>query len=174
MRDIWSSIRKPGAACAYASENTLNSFILTLCAGLYHTKWSEALIRKLLTDFAAYWTLWPQQSPSNREMPTPIPPGDAGEKGGAEDFWFMMRIVCKGRTFLITEKGYYGLGPRIMKPGDLCCVLFDADVPFILRKVDGAERYKLVGEAYIHGLMDGEAMGMLEKAELKEEKFVIC
>jgi hypothetical protein len=174
MRDIWSSMHEPGAACVYASENILNSFILTLCAGLYHTKCPEALTRKLLTDFAAYWALWSQPSPSNPEMPTPIPPGDVGKKGDAEIFWFMMRTVCRGRTFLITEKGYYGLGPRITKPGDLCCVLFGADVPFILRKVDGAEKYKLVGEAYIHGLMDGEAMGMLEKGELKMEKFVIC
>jgi hypothetical protein len=34
--------------------------------------------------------------------------------------------------------------------------------PFVLRKVDdkdGNERYKFVGDAYVHGLMYGEADG---------------
>jgi hypothetical protein len=174
MRDIWSSIHEPGAACVYASENLSTAFSLTLLAGSFYTNWTEPFIRELLADFAAYWALWPQSSPPEPEMPTSMPHVDAGKKGDAESFLSMMQIFCTGRTFLITEKGFYGLGPCIVKPGDLCCVLFGANVPHILRKVSGAERYKLVGEAYIHGLMGGEAMGMLEKGGLKEETFVIC
>ncbi len=49
-----------------------------------------------------------------------------------------------------------GLGPAILRKGDLCCVLFGAQVPFILRSV--GENYQLVGETYVHGIMKGEAM----------------
>jgi len=84
-----------------------------------------------------------------------------------------MRLVCEGRSFLFTRKGYYSLGPYIAKPGDICCVLFGATVPFILRKADGASHYKLVGEAYIHGLMRGEAVNNIRKDE-QQEKFILC
>jgi hypothetical protein len=38
----------------------------------------------------------------------------------------------------------------------LCCILFGAHVPFTLRRV--AEKYRLVGEAYVDGVMRGEAI----------------
>lgn len=60
------------------------------------------------------------------------------------------------RKFFTTAKGTIGLGPRSMRPGDLVCVLCGGKVPFILRK-DGAG-YTLVGEAYVHGIMDGQAL----------------
>ena len=46
--------------------------------------------------------------------------------------------------------------------------------PFLLRKVDGAPHYKLVGEAYIHNLLRGEAIDMLREDELQEEEFILC
>jgi hypothetical protein len=39
-------------------------------------------------------------------------------------------------------------------------------MPFILRKV-GGERYKLVGEVYIHGIMYEEAIDAAQKGELQ-------
>ncbi|MCJ1479437.1 hypothetical protein MMC13_008123 [Lambiella insularis] len=60
------------------------------------------------------------------------------------------------RKFFTTTKGTIGLGPRSMQPGDLVCVLCGGIVPFILRK-DG-QRYTLIGEAYVHGIMDGQAL----------------
>jgi hypothetical protein len=63
------------------------------------------------------------------------------------------------------------LRPRTIdrKPGAICCVFFGATVPFILRKVDEASHYKLIGEAYIHGLMRGEAVNLIPKDEQQEE-----
>lgn len=84
-----------------------------------------------------------------------------------------MSLVCEGRSFLFTRKGYYALGPCIAKSGDVCYVLFGATVPFILRKADGASHYKVVGEAYIHGLMRGEAVNNIRKDEQQEE-FISC
>lgn len=60
------------------------------------------------------------------------------------------------RKFFTTAKGTIGLGPRSMRPGDLVCVLCGGKVPFILRK-DGPG-YTLVGEAYVHDIMDGQAL----------------
>jgi len=55
-----------------------------------------------------------------------------------------------------------GLVPSETALGDTVCVLTGAEVPFILRKastVQGEDRrFLLVGDFYIHGMMNGEAL----------------
>lgn len=64
--------------------------------------------------------------------------------------------VAPHRKFFTTKKGAVGLGPRSMRPGDLVCILSGGRVPFVAR----AERcgFRLVGESYVHGLMEGQAV----------------
>ncbi|KAH7255231.1 heterokaryon incompatibility protein-domain-containing protein [Fusarium redolens] len=58
-----------------------------------------------------------------------------------------------------TNSNYFGVGPVDMKIGDRLCVLFGAEVPFLLRpKEDG---YLVVGECYVHDLMHGEVLEKL-------------
>jgi hypothetical protein len=68
-----------------------------------------------------------------------------------------VRRAAIKRAFFVTEKGYMGLGPSSMEEGDLVYVLSGGQVPFILRPTISAEGFALVGESYIHGIMDGEA-----------------
>ncbi|PQE29702.1 Heterokaryon incompatibility protein [Rutstroemia sp. NJR-2017a WRK4] len=68
-----------------------------------------------------------------------------------------VRRAAMKRAFFVTEKGYMGLGPSSMVEGDLVYVLSGGQVPFILRPTISAEGFALVGESYIHGIMDGEA-----------------
>jgi hypothetical protein len=49
---------------------------------------------------------------------------------------------------------YLGLGPRSAKCENGMWLLQGAGAPFILRK-DG-EKFKLVGETYLHGFMGGK------------------
>lgn len=79
--------------------------------------------------------------------------------------------ASKNRIFAKTEKGYYILGPQVTQPGDVVCVLFGGKLPFCLRPL--GDRYLLVGECYVHGLMKGEAMEMMNCQELAEEVFEI-
>ena len=46
---------------------------------------------------------------------------------------------CGGRRFLVSDSGYFGLGPGLVEEGDLCCIIFGAKTPFILRRTDGCE-----------------------------------
>ena len=63
----------------------------------------------------------------------------------------------RGRKLFVTTKGHLGLGPDHLESGDLVTVLFGCQVPFLLRKsVNG--KYEVVGEAYVDGIMDGEAV----------------
>ncbi|KAK6531829.1 hypothetical protein TWF694_002994 [Orbilia ellipsospora] len=53
-------------------------------------------------------------------------------------------------TICLTEKGYLGVVPEV-QVGDRICILRGARVPFIIRQ--HGQQYKLIGEAFIHGLM---------------------
>jgi len=70
---------------------------------------------------------------------------------------FVLRAQLSGsnrRLFLTSEK-WLGSGPELLESGDEVWLMKNAAVPFILRPT-GDEQYKLVGEAYVHGIMYGE------------------
>ncbi|KAH6706510.1 heterokaryon incompatibility protein-domain-containing protein [Leptodontidium sp. MPI-SDFR-AT-0119] len=75
------------------------------------------------------------------------------------------------RRLLTTSKGYFGLGVNTCMPGDLVCVLYGCSTPVLLRRVE--DHYTFLGEAYLHGIMNGEAIGSLQRGELNEKSFII-
>jgi hypothetical protein len=64
-------------------------------------------------------------------------------------------MMIKNRSFFVTKRGYIGIGPDTMEPGDMMCTLFGSTVPFILRPVEGSEKFRLIGESYVHGSWTG-------------------
>ncbi|KAK3367646.1 heterokaryon incompatibility protein-domain-containing protein [Podospora didyma] len=90
-----------------------------------------------------------------------------------------------GRRVFTCDDGKFGLGPAAMREGDVVAILFGGVVPFVLRPVDSEEgvardgdddgsstgsnekkKWRLVGECFVPGLMQGEAViaaGMLEE-----------
>ena len=69
---------------------------------------------------------------------------------------FEDRMVFRmGRRMARTSEGYIGLVPAKTQPGDCVWLLKGGNVPFVIRDESGTKR--LVGEAYIHGIMKGEA-----------------
>jgi hypothetical protein len=70
-------------------------------------------------------------------------------------------------VFFRSPKGYIGLAHPGAKHTDKICILLGASVPFILRWC--ADHYVLVSEAYVHGLMYGEAINMAMRGELEVE-----
>lgn len=74
--------------------------------------------------------------------------------------------IMKSRSFFTTYHGYVGLGSSCMLPGDKVCIFLGGITPFIIREKTsvsaehGSSIWTLVGEAYVHGLMDGEGLEM--------------
>lgn len=94
------------------------------------------------------------------------------EREGDHESWSRWATsVSAGRIFAKTRRGYFVLGPTVLEAGDVVCVLFGAKVPFCLRPM--GKRYLLVGECYVHGLMNGEAISMLARNEILEKVFDI-
>jgi hypothetical protein len=65
----------------------------------------------------------------------------------------------QGRQFGLTGLGRIGLLPISAKVGDSVGLFAGCRVPFVLRKSEGS--YRIVGDAYLHGVMNGEG----EKSE---------
>jgi len=61
-----------------------------------------------------------------------------------------------------------GTGPEGLRVGDIVGVLYGGDVPFILHP-DGQGQYTLIGECYVSGIMQGEALDM----GLEEREFLL-
>lgn len=62
------------------------------------------------------------------------------------------------KLFMSEDEEWLGLAPMDAEVGDIIAVLEGGPVPYILRPRIGAEAgcYELIGDAYVHGLMDGE------------------
>lgn len=66
-----------------------------------------------------------------------------------------------GRCFFCTyPTRYMGIGPDHMRAGDTIAIFFGARTPFIIRPDEDTGHFRLIGDCYIHGLMDGEALEM--------------
>ncbi|KKZ66358.1 hypothetical protein EMCG_07859 [[Emmonsia] crescens] len=76
------------------------------------------------------------------------------------DFYQSVRSRYGKRRVFVTSKRYLGLGPASMQPGDEIWVLPGAGAAFVLRKVDDSSM-RMIGEAYVHGAMNGELVGGL-------------
>jgi len=92
-------------------------------------------------------------------------------KAGDPFHWNRCTSVALNRRLARTASGYYILGPKVMKPKDIICVLFGGKTLFCLRPKD--DYYLLVGECYVHGLMDGEAMDEMDHRQVPKKWFRI-
>jgi hypothetical protein len=62
-----------------------------------------------------------------------------------------------GRKYFVSRRGYLGVGPSATSPGDVIAIILSLDTPLVLKAI-GKDYYQIVGEAYVHGIMDGELM----------------
>jgi hypothetical protein len=66
--------------------------------------------------------------------------------------------ICLGRRFAHSLKGLMGVVPAAAAVGDTITVVPHSSAPIVLRHVSDSH-YRLMGEFYIHGIMDGRAIG---------------
>lgn len=112
--------------------------------------------------------------------------GDEAQKMRQESVQETQQTIGKGnivqqapqpeeQTLLISDglnKDLFGLCPPHTKAGDSICILFGCSVPVILRpRKDGF--VELVGEAYVHGKMEGEAVEDFGPGTLPKKEFCI-
>lgn len=64
---------------------------------------------------------------------------------------------CEYRRMGRLSSGAVGLFPGATRPGDCVALLQGGKVAFILRANKSDNAFRLIGEAYVHGIMEGEA-----------------
>jgi hypothetical protein len=98
------------------------------------------------------------------------------DKLGRENFWAMLITVIASisRKMITTSEGHLGLAPEEVQEDDVVAILYGCNFPVILRAC--GHRYTIIGESYIHGIMDGEIVEVWEKGDSnhKEEEFILC
>ncbi|KAM6523074.1 hypothetical protein FSOLCH5_003694 [Fusarium solani] len=74
-------------------------------------------------------------------------------------------------VFCVTERGYIGMVPHVSEVNDSLCLIHGVNVPCVLRVLEegcgipGKTKYRLLGDSYIHGIMDGEALSQVGEAD---------
>ena len=88
--------------------------------------------------------------------------------------------ILNGKRLFVSEKGYIGWGPETTQEGDRVVVLNGGEMPFIVRELEApspgstekdALACTLVGESYVHGLMNGQALKNVEEGKSSIHKF---
>lgn len=80
---------------------------------------------------------------------------DVRETGETEALLTASLKYTLKRRFATTRKGYYALVPDKSAVGDTIAILRGGNYPFVLRAQ--GQSWSLVGECYVHGVMNGEA-----------------
>ncbi|RYP40497.1 hypothetical protein DL767_001626 [Monosporascus sp. MG133] len=93
------------------------------------------------------------------------------DDGSITSFDISFSEACVGRLVAVTRAGRLCLVPPLTREGDVVFIPFGAQVPYAVRRVDwnpaSTDAYELVGEAYVHGMMDGEALDNVTETEIK-------
>ncbi|KIW22568.1 uncharacterized protein PV07_10853 [Cladophialophora immunda] len=78
----------------------------------------------------------------------------------ADSYHQQVAYIQEGRRGAMTEKRYLAVLPDTADTGDLVALALGVSMPLIMRKVEseGDIRYRLMGAALVHGIMDGELM----------------
>lgn len=96
--------------------------------------------------------------------------------------YMTLAATARHRRMFVTEKGYIGMGGLATAVGDDVHVLLGSNVAFVNRTavVQGSgsnsidpsiKNYRLVGECYVHGIMDGE---VLSDPSFQKETIALC
>ncbi|KAF4633396.1 hypothetical protein G7Y89_g4717 [Cudoniella acicularis] len=78
----------------------------------------------------------------------------------------LCEVSLHGRRLITTEMGWLGLAPEMVKVGDALAIICGCNFPVVLRRCGACgEAWKVVGECYVDGVMDGELMDAAERGQ---------
>jgi hypothetical protein len=156
-------------AASPATDQLENEFAWTL-ARVFPATPGMTCDAQHMAEFAAYRYLVRSAARESDSQPAPSHDIEAFPRN------FMHRLnYCDDLRVAVLDSahsGRLGLVPHVARPGDCCCILLGVPVPMILRPV-ADNRYILVGESYIDGVMAGEIVEARAEGRVKEAPFVI-
>jgi hypothetical protein len=126
----------------------------------------------------------PASAPSHAIVPPPVLqtartfsfPSNATANTDSDDAdVFLSRfkdtVKKKSRRMMVTVEGHVGMAPCRARLGDAVVVLFGCSIPLVLRRVGTREAWQVVGEAYVHGYMNGEVNRLVRRGTRDVHRF---
>lgn len=132
IASLWESVSTRSRPLPY-SCSPLRAFVTVFRCGVY-----RGLLKEWGTLESAYMRFL-QNELSQRDV----------SYGYAEKFHKARMEDVHNKSFIVSDRGYYGLAPNIVQEGDVCCIIFGTRPPFISRRTERAGHYKLVGSVLI-------------------------
>jgi len=140
-------------------------------------KWLRKIPRLLYTEEAMYDAIWRvlvanRISRRGQEASREAEPQDedgfkalishdgtslTSSDGIINDYLYSAWVRTVERCIFTSSSGRVGLSSSAIRPHDYIVILLGADMPFIVRPIQN-DQCQIIGEAYVHGLMEGEAM----------------
>ncbi|KAF4988846.1 hypothetical protein FGRMN_9520 [Fusarium graminum] len=192
--DIWRSWRKlvdtemPITGNPIKEQDLMRAFSHTVCQGFAGTTYRNGRMALIKLDdnghdpyFEELWVDTGVKSASEAVEET----AKQGQMSVvAQSIGQEVVTASCGRRFFITEKGRFGMGYPNIESGDRVWILSGGRTPYILKRaardlemVDGSVSiYHFAGEAYVHGVMYGEAVkeAINEEGNLIAEKILLA
>ncbi len=107
-----------------------------------------------------------RKKPTLWNHPDNIPEKDHYQRDLNEnDGWNMSlsALALVGRRLVTTDQGYLGLAAEAVQEGDVVAILCGCSFPTVLRRA--GDSFVYIGECYVDGLMNGEAIAAAERGE---------
>jgi Heterokaryon incompatibility protein (HET) len=114
-----------------------------------------------------FWQFFRSKSPFSTEDPPSLKDLLASDMRRAT-------LSLTDRILITTKTGYLGLAPKEtrVETHDVVAILYGCNFPVVLRpQEDGS--YKVIGECYVHGIMDGEIIDAKGRGEYQEVKITL-
>ena len=165
----WEKIAGARSAEAYITgESMLDAYWQTLCAGLTVEAGFEVSKQRFdfWDDWRKYsrwegWLLLDVLCLDYSNWPYKVLSFLGGliiglsRTGQPQEITFLAMMICSlGRKMVRTRKGYIGLTSHLVQVGDQVGLFSGSRVPLIVRRTHSY--CQLLGESYIHGMMQGE------------------
>ena len=166
LKSLWDEVAiimetRSRSLYTFTGERCEEAYLKTLSADTY--PWSERNTLNLSGDFPEH-SKWLQSDAQNINLVSDwwqwIQTGQVAERVPSaviKEIMDHMSTITRRRNVFVTEKGYLGLGREDLRKGDLVCILLGGNLPYLLRPKSDTI-YQFLGECYVHGIMDGEAM----------------
>jgi hypothetical protein len=161
------------------TRQDLEVFQRTFCGGAWAPSYSEGEFKEDQTQrLTLFFGLTQRLLPHLIAKGSPIPPSTPTDPVDDEilerqELAMVSSAALRmhAKRLIISERKLAGLAPQLAEVGDKIVVFMGCNFPVVLREVD--DRCELIGEIYVDGIMDGEAMDDLKAGKHRERTFEI-
>jgi hypothetical protein len=146
IRRIWDYlnamlIKNPYTASDTTESHLLDAFLDALAVCNYEGEWLQW--QQARKSFASKARL--KQARIDDNQPSGSTGAGAYDHNDTNIFFSRIRNSTHNCRMVLTERGYIGLAPSIVREGDTCGIIFGCKSPCILRKVAQDQHYAFVG-----------------------------